>query len=93
VKDVFDRLRVAVSIPQLTPHKMRHLMLTHLHRSGEMDLLDIARYGRHKSLASTQVYVHTDTSDLARKLNKVHAQRAAIITRLHNDEGDGHGGP
>jgi len=93
VKDVFDRLRAAVGIPQLTPHKMRHLLLTHLHRSGEMDLLDIARYGRHKSLASTQVYVHTDTSDLTRKLTKVHAQREAIIRRLHNGEGARHGEP
>lgn len=84
VKDTFDRLRTALDIPQLTPHKMRHLMLTHLHRSGEMDLFDIARYARHKSLASTQLYVHTDVSDLARKLNKVYSQRDAIIRHTHD---------
>jgi integrase len=91
VTDVFNRLRAALGLPHLTPHKLRHLMLTHLHRSGEMDLLDIARYGRHKSLASTQLYVHTDTSDLARKLNKVHAHRAAIIGRLQDPEETEHG--
>lgn len=91
VKDVFDRLRAALGLPHLTPHTMRHLMLTHLHRSGDLDLLDIARYGRHKSLASTQLYVHTDTSDLARKLNKVYAQREAIIRRLMGPEVTGRG--
>lgn len=27
VKDIFDRIREALHLPQLTPHKMRHLML------------------------------------------------------------------
>jgi hypothetical protein len=27
VKDIFDRIRDALHLPQLTPHKMRHLML------------------------------------------------------------------
>lgn len=86
VKDTFDRLRTALALPHLTPHTMRHLLLTHLHRSGEMDLLDIARYGRHKNLATTQLYVHTDVSDLARKLNRVYAKREAMLHRLRQEE-------
>jgi site-specific recombinase XerD len=38
VKDIFDRIRDALHLPQLTPHKMRHLMLTELKKSG-MELL------------------------------------------------------
>src|SRR6266566_8491255 len=44
VKDIFDRIRDEVHLPQLTPHKMRHLMLTELKKSG-MDLLEVSRYG------------------------------------------------
>src|SRR6266567_3437391 len=34
VTDIFDRISDALEIPQLTPHKMRHLMLTELKKSG-----------------------------------------------------------
>ena len=51
VKDIFDRISDALQIPQLTPHKMRHLMLTELKKSG-MDLLDGSRYARHRKIAS-----------------------------------------
>lgn len=81
VKDVFDQIRDALNIPQLTPHKVRHLMLTDLKKSG-MDLLDVSRYGRHKSIASTQIYVHTDVSDLARQVNKAHARRQQQLAHL-----------
>ena len=63
VKDIFDRISDALQIPQLTPHKMRHLMLTELKKSG-MDLLDVSRYARHRTIASTEIYLHTDISDL-----------------------------
>ena len=66
VKDIFDRISDALQIPQLTPHKMRHLMLTELKKSG-MDLLDVSRYARHRTIASTEIYLHTDLSDLARE--------------------------
>jgi len=68
-------------MPQLTPHKMRHLMLTELKKSG-MDLLDVSRYGRHKSLASTEIYLHTDVSDLARSVNKAHSRFTDMLNRL-----------
>jgi len=81
VKDVFDRIRESLEMPQLTPHKMRHLMLTELKKSG-MDILDVSRYGRHKRLASTEIYLHTDVSDLARGVNKAHSRFTDMLNRL-----------
>jgi len=80
VKDIFDRLRDALDLPHLTPYTMRHLMLTELKRSG-MDLLDVSRYGRHRSLASTEIYLHTDLSDLARSVARAHERVAVLLLR------------
>lgn len=76
VNDVFDRIRTALDLPHLTPHTMRHLMLTELKRHG-MDLLDVGRYARHRSLASTEIYLQTDLSDLARQVSRAHERIAA----------------
>jgi len=81
VKDLFDRLRDELHLPQLTPHKMRHLMLTELKKSG-MDLLEVSRYGRHKRIASTEIYLHTDLSDLARDVNKAHRRLEAWVAQV-----------
>jgi len=87
VKDIFDRISDALQIPQLTPHKMRHLMLTELKKSG-MDLLDVSRYARHRKIASTEIYLHTDLSDLARQVNKVHQHIEKLLAQV--EEGEGH---
>jgi site-specific recombinase XerD len=84
VKDLFDRIRDALHLPQLTPHKMRHLMLTELKKSG-MDLLDVSRYGRHRRIASTEIYLHTDISDLARQVNKAHTHLTTLMKKLEDD--------
>lgn len=84
VKDLFDRLRDALHLPQLTPHKMRHLMLTELKKGG-MDLLDVSRYGRHRRIASTEIYLHTDISDLARQVNKAHTHLETLMQKLEDD--------
>jgi len=81
VNDIFDRIRDALGLPHLTPHTMRHLMLTELKRGG-MDLLDVSRYGRHRSLASTEIYLHTDLSDLGRDVSRAHQRIAARARRL-----------
>ncbi len=81
VKDLFDRIRNALHLPQLTPHKMRHLMLTELKRSG-MELLEVSRYARHRKLSSTEIYLHTDLSDLARQINKAHHRLEALVAQV-----------
>jgi integrase len=87
VKDIFDRIRDALHLPQLTPHKMRHLMLTELKKSG-MELLEVSRYARHRSLSSTEVYLHTDLSELARDVNKAHRRLETLIAQV---EAESHG--
>ncbi len=89
VKDIFDRISDALQIPQLTPHKMRHLMLTELKKSG-MDLLDVSRYARHRTIASTEIYLHTDLSDLARQVNKAHQHLEKLLVQV--EEGETHDG-
>jgi integrase/recombinase XerD len=81
VKDLFDRIRDALHIPQLTPHKVRHLMLTELKKSG-MELLDVSRYARHRRLSSTEVYLHTDLSDLARQVKQAHSRLETLIAQV-----------
>lgn len=81
VKDLFDRIRDELHLPQLTPHKMRHLMLTELKKSG-MELLEVSRYGRHRKLSSTEIYLHTDLSGLAREVNKAHRRLEALIAQV-----------
>ena len=85
VKDIFDRISDALQIPQLTPHKMRHLMLTELKKSG-MDLLDVSRYARHRKVASTEIYLHTELSDLARQVNKAHQHIEKLLMQMEERE-------
>ncbi len=84
IKDIFDRISRDLHIPQLTPHKMRHLMLTELKRSG-MDLLDVSRYARHRRIASTEIYLHTDLSDLARQVNSAHHTLEKLIGHIEEE--------
>ena len=86
MKDLFDHLREELHLPQLTPHKMRHLMLTELKKSG-MELLDVSRYGRHRKLSSTEIYLHTDLTDLARQVNQAHRHLETLIAQV---EGEAH---
>ena len=87
VKDIFDRISDALQIPQLTPHKMRHLMLTELKRSG-MELLDVSRYARHRRMSSTEIYLHTDLSDLARQVNKAHNHLTTLVEQVEAEAHD-----
>jgi len=74
ITKIFDEIRQALSLPQLTPHKLRHLMLTHLMDNG-LDLYEVSRYGRHRSAASTEIYLHLADSRLARQVNHIHEQQ------------------
>jgi len=74
ITKIFDEIRRALGLPQLTPHKLRHLMLTHLMDNG-LDLYEVSRYGRHRSAASTEIYLHLADSRLARQVNHIHEQQ------------------
>jgi integrase/recombinase XerC len=87
IKDIFDRISDALQLPHLTPHKMRHLMLTELKRSG-MELLDVSRYGRHRRISSTEIYLHTDLSDLARQVNHAHDYLEKLIGQVEAEQYD-----
>jgi integrase/recombinase XerD len=88
ITDIFDRISKALHLPQLTPHKMRHLMLTELKKSG-MDLLEVSRYGRHRRVASTEIYLHTDITDVAHGVNKVHRRFEQWLTHVEQEDTDG----
>jgi len=47
-----------------------------------MELLEVSRYGRHRRLASTEVYLHTDLSDLARQVNQAHHHLETLIAQV-----------
>jgi integrase/recombinase XerD len=85
VKDIFDRISQDLNMPQLTPHKMRHLMLTELKRNG-MELLDVSRYARHRRISSTEIYLHTDLSDLARQINSAHHTLEKFIEQMEEEQ-------
>ena len=74
ITKIFDEIRDALGLPQLTPHKLRHLMLTHLMDHG-LELYEVSRYGRHRSAASTEIYLHMADSKLARQVNHIHEQQ------------------
>jgi site-specific recombinase XerD len=74
ITKIFDEIRDALGLPQLTPHKLRHLMLTHLMDHG-LDLYEVSRYGRHRSTASTEIYLHLADAKLARQVNSIHQQQ------------------
>jgi site-specific recombinase XerD len=68
---VAAHLRAAgLTRPGLSPHKLRHSFATLLH-SRQVDLVDIQTLMGHASLASTQVYTHTDAERLRGAIEKI----------------------
>jgi integrase/recombinase XerD len=84
VTKIFEEIRLALGMSQLTPHKLRHLMLTHLLDNG-LDLYEVSRYGRHRSTSSTGIYLHVADSKLARQVNKVHEQQWKRLESLFKE--------
>lgn len=84
ITKIFDEIRSALGLPQLTPHKLRHLMLTHLMDQG-LDLYAVSRYGRHRSIASTEVYLHMADSKLALQVNHIHERQWQRLEMLFQE--------
>ena len=51
---------------------------------------DVSRYARHRTIASTEIYLHTDLADLARQVNKVHQHVEKLLVQM--EEGEKHDG-
>jgi site-specific recombinase XerD len=79
--DVIERLRRTIDMPYLTTHTFRHLRCTVLKRCG-VDLQDIALYAGHKSVASTQIYIHLAPSELNKRIREATASFDARLEHL-----------
>lgn len=80
-QDVIKKVRKLVGVSRLTPHKLRHLMLTDLVRGG-MSLDEVGYYAGHASLDTTTRYIHPNRSELARHIRKATGRRDQQIQRL-----------
>jgi len=79
--DVIDHLRQQMDLPQLHPHTFRHLRCTVLKRSG-LSLDDIALFAGHKSVTTTQVYLHLAPTELSKRIRSATAPFDAHMQRL-----------
>ena len=52
-----SKVATRARLPRFTPHTFRHLRLTHMAEAG-INILEIQRYAAHKSLRSTERYLH-----------------------------------
>ncbi|MDP2858427.1 MAG: tyrosine-type recombinase/integrase [Bacillota bacterium] len=81
---VIRRIADRAGLPQMSTHTLRHLCLTDLARAG-WDLHEIARFAGHRSLETTQQYVHLSCRDLALKvalgMDQVHQWRAHVLAQ------------
>ena len=71
ITKIFEEIRRALGLPQLTPHKLRYHLLTHLMDNG-LDPYEVSRYACYRSSASTEIYLHIADAKLARQVNKAH---------------------
>jgi|SRR5690606_22535142 site-specific recombinase XerD len=65
VEDIVKACALKAGLPQrnISPHKLRHTFATLLHGKN-VDLIDIQALMGHASLASTQIYTHTNAGRL-----------------------------
>jgi site-specific recombinase XerD len=68
-----------------TTHTLRHLCLTDLARSG-WDIHEIAQFAGHRSIESTQLYIHVSGRELASKIEagmaSIHTWRVNALTEV-----------
>lgn len=51
------------------PHRLRHSYASHLLNVVGMDIREIQKLLRHKSISSTQIYAHVENTNLTRKMS------------------------
>lgn len=70
VQYIVDELATLAGVQKdvISPHKLRHTFATLLHKN-DVDLIDIQALMGHASLASTQIYTHTDTRRLKQTID------------------------
>jgi len=72
VQRIFEMFRKFLKLERaITPHKIRHSFATHLLHQG-VDLRVVQELLGHKTLASTEIYTHVSSAELAQLCDKIH---------------------
>jgi site-specific recombinase XerD len=64
------RIKAGISQEKFSPHKLRHTFATMLH-GKDVDLIDIQALLGHSSVATTQIYTHTNPKRLQKAVDKL----------------------
>lgn len=64
------RLKAGIAQEKFSPHKLRHTFATMLH-GKDVDLIDIQALLGHSSVATTQIYTHTNPKRLQKAVDKL----------------------
>jgi site-specific recombinase XerD len=64
------RIKAGIAQEKFSPHKLRHTFATMLH-GKDVDLIDIQALLGHSSVATTQIYTHTNPKKLQKAVEKL----------------------